>query len=184
MSLAVALSIPVNSRSRVSGFKSLNPPPNLSLPPLWRIQAHFFVPLLWRTTSGNIRFVDRRERNAAEVNSGNAVDPSAPVLNQPTSPQESVESRRLSPVQHKRGAGFGAASPISAEGAVPLLSSSLPDWEQKSCPQAERGGDAMGQPMAFVEGTPAPEMSSIDDDDISKLAEFFQLLDAWDRRRK
>ncbi len=42
----------------------------------------------------------------------------------------------------------------------------------------------MGQPMAFVEGTPAPEMSSIDDDDISKLAEFFQLLDAWDRRRK
>ena len=54
------------------------------------------------------------------MNSGNAVDPSAPVLNQPTSPQLPVESRRLSPVQPKRGAGFGAASPISAEGAVPL----------------------------------------------------------------
>ena len=124
--------------------------------------------------------MDGRERNAAEVNSGNAVDPSAPVLNQPIGPQPPVESRRLSPVQHKRGAGFGAASPISAESAVPL---SLPDWEPHSCPQAEREGDAMGQPMAFMEGIPRLEMSSFDDDDISKLAEFFQLLDAWDRRR-
>lgn len=63
--------------------------------------------------------MDRRERNAAELNSGNAVAHSAPVLNQPTSPKLPVESRRLSPVQQKRGQGLGQ-SPISAGGAVPL----------------------------------------------------------------
>jgi hypothetical protein len=86
----------------------------------------------------------RRERNAAELNSGNAVDPSAPVLNQPTSPQPPVERRRLSSVQHKRGRGLGQ-SPMSAEGALPS--------------------------------------PSLEKTEISKLVEFFLLLDAWDRRR-
>jgi hypothetical protein len=89
--------------------------------------------------------MSRRERNAAELNSGNAVDHSAPVLNRPTSPQPLAESRRLSPVQHKSGREFEGGAIISAEGAVPL---------------------------------PSP-----DSDDLSKLAEFFLLLDAWDRRR-
>jgi len=88
--------------------------------------------------------MSRREQNAAELNSGNAVDPSAPVLNQPTSPQQPVESRRLSPVQHKRGREYEGGALISAEGAVPFPS---------------------------------------DSDEISKLAEFFLLLDTWDRRR-
>ncbi len=60
----------------------------------------------------------RRERNAAELNSGHTVPPSVPVLNQPTSPQQPVESRRLSSVQHKRGRGLGQSS-MSAEGALP-----------------------------------------------------------------
>jgi hypothetical protein len=60
----------------------------------------------------------RRERNAAELNSGHTVSPSVPVLNQPTSPQPPVESRRLSSVQQKRGRGLGQ-SPMSAEGALP-----------------------------------------------------------------
>jgi hypothetical protein len=89
--------------------------------------------------------MDRRERNAAELNSGNAVDHSAPVLNQPTSPQQPVESRRLSPVQHQSGREFEGGALISAEGAVPF--------------------------------------PSLDSDEILKLAEFFRLLDAWDRRR-
>jgi hypothetical protein len=134
--------------------------------------------------------MSRRERNAAELNSGNAVAHSAPVLNQPTSPQQPVESRRLSPVQHKSGREFEGGALISAEGAVPL-SFSLPEWEQKSCPQAQRGGDAKGRQVACLEGMSpqAFEMPSLHSDEISKfdeiskLAEFFLLLDAWDRRR-
>lgn len=99
---------------------------------------------MWRVICPILLFMDRRERNAAELNSGNAVSHSAPVLNQPISPQQPVESRRLSPVQHKSGRGLGQ-SPISAAGAVPL--------------------------------------PSLDSAEISKLAEFFLLLDAWDRRR-
>jgi hypothetical protein len=107
--------------------------------------AQYFVPLLWRLTSCRIYFMSRRQRNAAELNSGNAVDPSAPVLNQPTGPKPPVESRRLSPVQHKRGREFEGGAFISAGGAVPS--------------------------------------PSFEEDEISRLAEFFLLLDAWDRRR-
>jgi len=88
--------------------------------------------------------VNRRERNAAELNSGNAVDHSAPVLNQPTGPQQPVESRRLSPVRRKSGREFEGGALISAEGAVPFLS---------------------------------------DSEEIRELAEFFLLLDTWDRTR-
>jgi hypothetical protein len=63
--------------------------------------------------------MSRRERNAADLKSGNAVSHSAPVLNQPTSPKQPVESRRLSSVQPKSGRGLGQ-SPMSAEGALPL----------------------------------------------------------------
>lgn len=63
--------------------------------------------------------MSRRERNAADLKSGNAVDHSVPVLNQPTGPRHLAESRRLSSVQPKSGRGLGQ-SPISAEGAVPL----------------------------------------------------------------
>jgi hypothetical protein len=54
------------------------------------------------------------------MNSGNAVAHSAPVLNQPTNPQQPVEARRLSPVQHQSGREFEGGVLISAEGAVPL----------------------------------------------------------------
>lgn len=62
----------------------------------------------------------RRERNAADLKSGNAVDHSAPVLSQPTGLQPPVESRRLSSAQPQSGRGLGQR-PNSAEGAVPLL---------------------------------------------------------------
>ena len=56
-----------------------------------------------------------RERNAAGVKSGNAVDHSAPVLTTPTSPRQPVESRRLSPVQPKSGRGSGQSPETLAE---------------------------------------------------------------------
>ena len=62
--------------------------------------------------------MSRRERNAADLKSGNVVAHSAPVLNQPTGPQHPVESRRLSSVQQKSGQGLGQ-NPMSAEGALP-----------------------------------------------------------------
>jgi hypothetical protein len=71
------------------------------------------------------------------------------------------------------------------EDPAPSQSLSLPESEQKSCPQAQRGGDARGRRMAYGEGTslPASENSLLNSDDIQKLAELFLLLDAWDRRR-
>jgi hypothetical protein len=62
--------------------------------------------------------MSRRERNAVGLKSGSAVAHSVPVLNQPTSPQQPVESRRRSSVQPKSGRGLGQ-SPMSAEGALP-----------------------------------------------------------------
>jgi hypothetical protein len=62
----------------------------------------------------------RRERNAVGLKSGDAVAHSAPVLNQPTSPQQPVESRRLSSVQPKSGRGLGQSPKSPAELETPL----------------------------------------------------------------
>lgn len=61
----------------------------------------------------------RGKRNAADLKSGNAVSRSAPVLNQPTSPEQLVESQGLAPVQHKNGRGLGQR-PIGGGAAVPF----------------------------------------------------------------
>jgi hypothetical protein len=123
---------------------NLNPPPNLSLTNYGGLGAVFralivasdlLQDLLHEQETAECGRVEFRERG----------DPSAPVLNQPTGPKPPVESRRLSPVQHKRGREFEGGALISAGGAVPS--------------------------------------PSFEEDEISRLAEFFLLLDAWDRRR-
>jgi len=57
----------------------------------------------------------RRERNAAGLKSGDAVAHSAPVLTKPTSPQQPVESRRLSSVQPQSGRGLGQSHRMTEE---------------------------------------------------------------------
>ena len=63
-------------------------------------------------------FMGRRERNAVGLKSGDAVAHSAPVLNQPTSPQHPVENRGLSSVQPKSGRGLGQSPKSLAESQV------------------------------------------------------------------
>jgi hypothetical protein len=91
-------------------------------------------------------FVSRRERNAVGLKSGDAVAHSAPVLNQPTSPQQPIESRRLSSVQPKSGRGLGRSPktlaaadapeglPISADEIRALASffELLDTWDRRS----------------------------------------------------
>ena len=86
--------------------------------------------------------MNRDKRNAADLKSGNAVSRSAPVLNQPTSPEHLAERQELAPVQHKNGRGLGQ-SPIGGVAAVPLPLSPtelrllteffllLDDWERE-----------------------------------------------------
>lgn len=97
------------------------------------------------------------ERNAVHLKSGEPVDPSGPGLKEPTLPltADRTSEAHLNPHQ---GAERSGGDPLQ-----------------------HKRGQGLGQSPISAEG--AVPFPSLDSDEISKLAEFFLLLDAWDRRR-
>jgi|SRR5215469_14814056 len=97
------------------------------------------------------------ERNAVHRKAGEPVDPSGPGLKEPTLPltAERTSEAHLNPCQ---GAQRSGGDPLQS-----------------------KGGGVWGRSPISAEG--AVPFPSSDSDEISKLAEFFLLLDAWDRRR-
>ena len=97
------------------------------------------------------------ERNAVHLKSGEPVDPSGPGLKEPTLPltADRTSEAHLNPSQGAERSGWDPLQP-------------------------KRGREFEGGTLISAEGA-VPFCSS--DDEISKLTEFFLLLDAWDRRR-
>ena len=98
------------------------------------------------------------ERNAVHLKSGEPVDPSGPGLKEPTLPltADRTSAARLNLHQ-------GAERP------------------DEDILQPKRGREFEGG--AFISAVGAVPSFSFEEDEISRLAKFFLLLDAWDRRR-
>lgn len=98
------------------------------------------------------------ERNAVYLKSGEPVDPSGPGLKRPTLPltADRISATHLIP---RHGAERSGGDPLQ--------------------PKSGRG---LGQRPISAEG--AVPLSLLDSADVTRLVEFFLLLDAWDRRRE
>ena len=104
------------------------------------------------------------ERIAADSNSGNAVDHSAPGLKQPTHPSTAGRKPEARPpiLQPKSGPGRGAGSP-AIECQREALGSMVPSGERE----------------AFaLDAVPSESLSEIE---IQSVIQFFTILDRWDR---
>ena len=97
------------------------------------------------------------ERNAVHLKSGKPVSPSGPGLKEPTLPPtaDRRSAARLIPPQSVFGSGEGFLQP--------------------------KRGRGLGQRPMSAEG--ALPSSLLDSAAVSRLVEFFLLLDEWDRRR-
>ena len=97
------------------------------------------------------------ERNAVHLKSGEPVFPSGPGLKEPTLPQtaDRISAARLITHQSAERSGGNLLQP--------------------------KRGRGLGQRPISAEG--AVPLSLLDSTDFARLAEFFLLLDAWDRRR-
>jgi len=97
------------------------------------------------------------ERNAVHLKSGEPVDPSGPGLKEPTLPPTADQT--------------SAAHLNTRQGAK------RPD----GCLLQPKRGRGLGQRPISAEG--AVPLPLLDSADVTRLVEFFLLLDAWDRRR-